>query len=307
MTVWQPPIDEAAPLIRRILVATDFSESARRAVSRAAQLAHENDAHLHIVHAQPDWDLFSKSGSANAAHYREVAEHAERALGEELAFVEGRFKLRVTGETRTGRASEVLRSTMAAASPHLVVAGARGEHDSGTLSAFLGGTALKLAAFSECPVLIVRNAGEEPYRVSLAAVEGSGASALLIVRWARALARKGECHLVHAFDAPYVARLRQRGVADETIRACTEEARQSATHFVDEVLNACGEAGQSLNAHLVCGEPVSAMLRELTRCNPDVAVVGRHEHPPRELHLKSFGSVALRIAYHATCDVLVVP
>jgi nucleotide-binding universal stress UspA family protein len=299
---------EGAPMqVRRILAATDFSAAAHLAVVRAGQLAQQNDAHLHVVHAHPDWDLFSKSMSGKAEHYRAVGEEAERALGEELRYVRSTFGVQATGETRMGRASEVLHSAMGEVSPHLVVIGARGEHDSATLAPFLGGTALKLIAFSGVPVLIVRKPASKPYAVSMAAMESSSASALAVVRWARALAIDGECHLVHAFDAPYVGRLRKHGISEETIRACTEEARQSATHFVDEVLRGYEESKQRLNAHIVCGEPVSAVLAEIERCKPDVAVVGKHEHPPRELHLRSFGSVALRIAYHAACDVLVVP
>jgi nucleotide-binding universal stress UspA family protein len=49
------------------------------------------------------------------------------------------------------------------------------------------------------------------------------------------------------------------------------------------------------------------VLAEVGRCKPDVVVVGRHGHPPREHRLRSLGSVALRIAYHAAGDVLIVP
>jgi nucleotide-binding universal stress UspA family protein len=49
------------------------------------------------------------------------------------------------------------------------------------------------------------------------------------------------------------------------------------------------------------------VLAEVDRCKPDVVVVGKHGHPPREHLLRSLGSVALRIAYHTAGDVLVVP
>jgi nucleotide-binding universal stress UspA family protein len=288
-------------------VATDFSPAARAAVWRAGQLAQQNDAHLHLVHAQPDWNLFSKAAPAGPENYRVVGEHAESALADELRNLESVFGIHVRGETRMGRASEVLHSATAEVSPHLIVVGARGEHDSPSMAPFLGGTAFKLIAFSAAPVLVVRQAGSGPYVVSMAAVEGPSASALTLVSWARALAPAGECHLVHAFDVPYVARLRQRGVSETDLRACEQEVRASATNFVNEVMSSYGESKHRLHAHLVCGEPVGAVLAELERCKPDVAVVGKHERPPRDQRLRSLGSIALRIAYHAACDVLVVP
>jgi nucleotide-binding universal stress UspA family protein len=303
----QPVREGAAGNVRRILASTDFSPAARLAVWRAGQLARQNGAHLHVVHAQPDWDLFSRLAGGKPEHYRAVSEHAARALADELRYLEGTFGIQPTGETRMGRASEVLHTMMAEASPQLIVVGARGEHDSPTAAPFLGGTGLKLIAFANVPVLVVRHPGAKPYSVSAAVLESSSASALAVFSWARSLTLDGECHLVHAFDAPYAARLRKQGTAEGAIHACVEEARQSATHFVDEVLSGHGDSKQRLSAHLVCGEPVSAVLGELERLRPDVVVVGKHEHAPRDMHLRAFGSVALRIAYHAACDVLVVP
>jgi nucleotide-binding universal stress UspA family protein len=303
-----PPVrDGPSGSVRRILAATDFSPAARLAVWRAGQLAQQNNAHLHVVHAHPDWDLFSKCAGGRAEHFHAVGEDAERCLSDELRYLEGTFGIKATGETRMGRASEVLHKMVAEASAQLVIVGARGEHDSPTIAPFLGGTALKLIAFANVPVLVVRNPGTQPYSVSAAVLESSSASAFTVFSWARSLVSEGECHLVHAFDAPYVARLRKQGIDEASIHACVEEARQSATHFVDEVLTGYAESKQQLSAHLVCGEPVAAVLGVLKHIKPDVAVLGKHEHSPRDMHLRAFGSVTLRIAYHAMCDVLVVP
>lgn len=296
----------AANIVRRILVATDFSAAAHLAVWRAGQLASQNDAYLHLVHARPDWNLFAGSSPSAADHYRAVTEHAEQALTEELSFVEKTFGIHARGETRIGRASQVLRSAVAEVEPHLIIAGARGEHDSRTLVPFLGGTALKLIAFASSPVLIVRKPGVGPYTVAVAAVEYSTAAAHRVVLWANSLLREGDCHVVHAFDLPYLERIRKRDVPELAIRVRTEEVRKTAQAFVDEVLNEVAASGKRLHAHLVCGEPVGAVLAEIDRCRPDLVVVGKHEHPPREHLTAALGSVALRIAYHAPGDVLVV-
>ena len=298
---------QSAAVLKRILVATDFSPAARLAVWRAGQLAKANDAYLHLVHAEPDWNLFAGSVPAGVEHYRAVAEHAEQALGEELAYLEATFGIHARGETRMGRASQVLRSAVAEVEPHLIVAGARGEHDSPTLAPFLGGTALKLITYTGSPVLIVRKPGVGPYAVAVAAVEGSCPAARELVLWAKALLGEGDCHIVHAFDVPYVERMRRRGMSETAIQSCSEEVRKAAQSFIEGVLDMGVGPGQRLHGHLVCGEAVGALLAQIDSRQPDLVVVGKHEHPPREHHIGSFGSVALRIAYHAPGDVLVVP
>lgn len=294
-------------VLKRILVATDFSAAARQAVWRAGQLAKQHGAYLHLIHAQPDWNLFARSSSSGAEHYRAVVEHAEQALREETAYIEATFGIHARGETRMGRASQVILAAVAEVEPHLLVVGARGEHNTPAMAPFLGGTALKLIAYAGSPVLVVRKPSAAPYTVSVAAVESSSAAARALVQWAKALMGEGDCHIVHAFDVPYVERMRKRGVSETAIRLCTEEVRNAAKGVIDEILNDGAGSGQRLHGHLVCGEPVGAVLAEIGRCQPDLVVVGKHEHPPREQHLSALGSVALRIAYHAPGDVLVVP
>jgi nucleotide-binding universal stress UspA family protein len=302
-----PEVERSAAVLKRILVATDFSPAARVAVWRAGQLARQNDAHLDVVHAQPDWNLLAGSAPAGVEHYRAIADHAQQALGEELAFLEATFGIRARGETRVGRASQVLRTAMAEFQPHLIVAGARGEHDSPARAPFLGGTALKLIAYAGAPVLVVRKSATTPYRAAVAAVECSGATARKLLSWARSLLKEGDCHVIHAFEVPYVERMRRHGVTDAIIESCSEDVRAAAKRFIDAVLDESNGSGQRVHAHLVRGEAVAAVLSAVDRLQPDLVVVGKHEHPPRQQLTSALGSVAMRIAYHAPSDVLVVP
>src|SRR3569833_2144778 len=49
--------------VSRILAATDFSAAGEAALSRAGQIAAEQGAELRIIHATPDWNLFSNRAS----------------------------------------------------------------------------------------------------------------------------------------------------------------------------------------------------------------------------------------------------
>ena len=295
-----------APVLKRILVATDFSQAGRRAVWRAGQLARMHDASLHLVHARPDWNLFCRSSAAANEHYRGISEHAEEALKAELEYLQATFNLHVRGETRMGRASEVLTSAIAENDPNLVVVGARGEHDTPPAAPFLGGTALKLIAQTDRPVLMVRKEGKGAYTVTLAAVDDSQETARRLVAWATSLLGHGDCHIEHAFDAPYVERMRALGITEAIIDACTLEARKAAQRSVDAVLSGGAGEGQRLHAHLVCGETIASVLAEIARCRPELVVVGKHQNTPLESATRFVGTNALRIAYHAASDVLIV-
>lgn len=291
--------------IKRILVATDFSSAARLAVWRAGQIARDHDAALQLIHVRPDWNLFSKTSSTSAEHYQAISQHAEEALRSELEYLERTFGIVARGDTRMGRASEVLAAAVAETEPHLFVIGARGEHDSCAQSPFIGGTALKLMAQTDSPLLLVRKAGSGPYGSLVTAINDQSEISCKLIEWSTTLLTQGDCHVVHAFDAPFVARMRARGIADSEIRKSTESARRDAISCVEE---AVGQAGidNRLHAHVVCGEPISALLGEISRCQPDLVLVGRHRRVPRESSTRFVGTIAWRVAYHAPSDVLIV-
>jgi nucleotide-binding universal stress UspA family protein len=233
-------------------------------------------------------------------------EHAENALRLELAWLETTFGVTARGENRSGRASEVLRSVVREIEPHVLVAGAHGEHYTPEMAPLLGGTALKLIASAPVSTLIVRGA-DGPYRNALAAVETSSDRARALIQWAHALIEDGDCHIVHAFDVPYAERLRAHGMAEARLRECQAEARQSADSVVDELVAAIEAKHLRLHAHLICGKAVSAVLAAIESLKPDLVILGKHQHPARELRLATLGGTALRIAYHAPGDVLIVP
>jgi len=295
------------PRVSRILVGTDYSPAAHRAVCRAGQLARQLGATLQLVHAQPDWNLFSRSSAATTAHYEAVLHHADETLRAELAHLRQAYGLNVRGENRVGRASEVLVRAVTDAEPHLVVIGARGEHEAAGLAPYLGGTALKLIALAPCPVLLVRTAGEPPYRSCLAAVECADVPPSCLVRWAKVLMPQGECHAVHVFEVPYAARIRAQGVAAATLEAWGEEFRRRVGRMLDDMAGEESTAQVHVSAQVIGGEPLRAILAEIKGRHPDLVVLGKHRRMGRDTSGSSLGSVAQRIAWHGSGDLLVIP
>lgn len=293
------------PILKRILVATDLSPAGRRAVMRAGQLARQWEASLFLVHARPDWNLFSRWRPAAQDSYQDVAKSSDEPLRSLLSAVESEFGVHAQCHSRIGKASHVVAAMVAELQPHLLVIGARGEHEGRGPDPCLGGTALKLLTRIETPLLIVRAAGAAPYASALVAIDVPGPLSRRAVLWGSSLVGDGECHLVHAFDVPYLERMRLRGVDEAVIERRRRQAQEAAKLTIREVVGAA-EGNARLRSESIPGEPVGAILDSIERIRPQLAVVGKCELQPAHVQSGPMGGVGFRIAYHAPADVLVL-
>jgi nucleotide-binding universal stress UspA family protein len=291
-------------LLNRILVATDFSAAGRKAVTRAGQLASQHNARLHIVHAKPDWKLFSRWTISRPEQYEAVTERAERSMNAELDWVSAEFGVAPTQETGTGRASTIIADAARGYRPSLIVVGARGEHQPRISPESLGGTTLKLLLHTDCPLLLVRGWDLKPYRASLAAIHDSCDLSRRIVLWASSLVGNGHCHLVHAYEAPYFERI--LASTDEAAAHACELAAETVAHRIVQEMAAAAAPTAQVHPHAVKGRPIPTMVTEIARYQPTLVVLGRQElglNATRE----PFGTDGFRMAYHCPVDTLIVP
>ncbi len=272
---------------------------------RAGQLARQWEANLFLVHARPDWNLFARWPPASQDSYRDVAQSADDPLRDLLAELEGKFGVHARCDSRMGKASNVITAAAAECMPHLVVIGARGEHDTCGPEPFLGGTALKLLSHIDLPLLVVRGSGETAYTTSLVAVGIPSALSRRAVLWASGLVRDGDCHLVHAYGVPYVERMRLRGISQAVVDARMRQAREAAESTPPDIVGAA-EGSARMHVHAVNGEPVATVLAEVTRHAPQLVVVGKRESQASVADYGSMGGVGFRIAYHTPTDVLIL-
>jgi nucleotide-binding universal stress UspA family protein len=293
------------PVLKRILVATDLSAASQRAVVRAAQLARQWEANLFLVHARPDWNLFSRWRPATQDSYQDVARSADEPLRRIVAMIRSEFGVQAQCHSRVGKASNVVAAMVAELQPHLLVIGARGEHEAFGPNPCLGGTALKLLMRVETPLLIVRGPGAVPYSLALVAIDVPGTLSRRTVLWGSGLVADGECHLVHAFDVPYLERMRLQEVDEVVIERRMRQAEEAANVMVREALGAA-EGRAKLYPEAIQGEPVGALLGRIERMAPHLVVVGKSEPQAPQGQCRPMGGVGFRIAYHAPSDVLVL-
>jgi len=292
-------------LLERILVATDFSPASRLAANRAARLASHYHADLFLIHAAPDWKLFSRWTCASEAHHAALRAHAQEALQGEVSRLANEFGVHARSTIELGRASRVIAQTAVEYRPTLIVAGARGEHQPMISPESFGGTTLKLLLHTEYPLLLVRGWDPKPYRVSIAAVHDTCDTSKRVVLWASSLVGSGHCHVMHAYEVPYIERTRASGVSDAAIRECLL-ATESAAHRIVSDLTAAAAQEAHLHEHVVRGNPLGCLVTEIARHQPTLVALGRQEANVAESQ-EPFGTEGLRMAYHCPVDTLVVP
>lgn len=290
------------PILKRILVATDLSTAAHRAVMRAGQLARQWGADLYLVRVRRNWNLFAGGRDTCSEGHEPIAQSADSRLPAVLAGLEANFGVHAQCDFRLGRTSNIIAAMVAEHDPHLVVIGVRGEHDTGEIGPCLGGTALELLTRLEQPLLLVRGATAAAYTTSVVALDISSALSQRTVLWGTGLVQGGDCHVLHAYDMHYVERSK-RAVIDGQRQM--RQAYEEAITRVQEALCAT-EGAVRIHRHAVRGEPVATILAEITLHAPQLVVIGKRDPQAPRVQQRMMDGVGFRIAYHAPVDVLII-
>jgi nucleotide-binding universal stress UspA family protein len=258
-------------IFKRIIVGTDGSDSARRAVDHAAVLAGKLDAELIVMHAlakprKPprDRDRVTASYDIGASILRDAA-----------AWYGDRVEVRSL--LREGPAADALVAAAREEDADLLVVGNRGL---GTRKLLIGNVPARTAHRAPCSVLIVHTTDSmdtEPYGKALLATDGSPTAARAVALGGAVAAAVGaEIRLVHVGEP-------SRGAA-----LLSEAARS---------------LGVAALGKTVGGEPASRIV-ELARAEGcDLLVVGNKGMLGARRFMTSIPS---RVARHAPCHVLLV-
>jgi len=290
----------------RILAATDFSVAGDAALSRAGQIAAQQGAQLHIVHATPDWNLFSRHTLMAQQHYTDISRNAEVLLKRAKDRLMSEHSIQVIADVHQGKASQVIARCITQYQPGVVVLGAHGEHAGENSQIALGATTMKLMSQVDVPLLLVRQAKAHPYRTAVAAIGPSTEQARRIVHWANVITAGGHCHVVRTYEVPYLERLKLSGVSHDAIASCYEDAEVAARYAADPPW-AGEETAATIHMHLVRGAPLPSVLSEIDRQAAQIVVIGRHEQNPLTPDHPLMGCTGTQIAYHCPVDVLIVP
>ncbi|MDO9386460.1 MAG: universal stress protein [Thiobacillus sp.] len=292
------------PSIRCIVAATDFSEFSERAMRRAARIAQQHNAELHLLHVVRPLDLYpSLTLTPDAfSHSDQELQQAEQTRVETMATaLSAQFGIRVLPVTRIGRAHTEIAGYVQEVAADLVAAGARGE--STLMDLFLGSTASRLLRVATCPVLIVKNPVDEPYRKVLAAVDFSPVSAAVLSH-AFALADGARVETLHVLGSEVEQRLRKAKFVRVDLSDWLARQRADVEKELDALL-APLEKGAPTGRLVRPGFPPAVICQSIEDGQVDLVVLGRHGYGGG-LQDWLLGSVSKDVAHAATCDVLLI-
>jgi len=285
--------------LRAIVVATDFSEGAERAVRRAALIARERGLTLDLLHVVSEpalervrtWfqdrtdlvdrltaDACQSLDASAAALAPETPAHTQLAVGDVATEIE------------------------AASGPDvLVVMGARGE--SGLADIFFGSTAERVVREAAGPVLVVRAEPREAYRNVLVGVDLESSCGALL-RDAAGLVPQARITALHAYQVPFEGALRRAGVREEEIERHRASALMEALDGIAALGRDAVGDGRKLIAAGERGEPARLLVQHAKRIDADLIAVARRSRSRIQAML--IGSVARRVVADADRDVLVL-
>jgi nucleotide-binding universal stress UspA family protein len=134
-------------MFERILVGTDGSESATRAVAKAVELARRDGAELIVVHAHPDPNV----GYALASDVSPTLERVKAIMNEIETKLAADINVRTV--VRQGDAASVLLDVAEEEKAGLIVVGNKGM--TGTRRFLVGSVPNRVSHHAECDVLVV--------------------------------------------------------------------------------------------------------------------------------------------------------
>ncbi len=283
-----------------VVVATDFSESAKRAARRGALIAQQLKAELHLLHVVQPLDIYP--GADPAADFRMNHEQVIQAavktrLDALAASLHKEFAIQVVSATRLGRAHTEIAGYAAAKTAFLVVTGTRGEN--ALLDLLMGSTASRLLRLATFPVLIAKNTAVEPYQSAIAAVDFSPGSSH-VLELSHAVASSARIEVLHVYDTDHDDRMREAGMDEAYILGRQEHVLKDAEKHLD--IELAGMNYGNTTRHVLAAHPAAAICKRASALHADLIVIGRHgKSGMQELLL---GSVSKDVTHAAECDVL---
>lgn len=307
-------VPKTAAAFRHILVATDFSESARRALCDALALAVENDARLSVIHVlQPDIQYAALENPPEIDLDRIDAERQLKDLVNELQ-PERHID---TILLKHGPVPEAVASVIQEEEIDLLVIGTRGR--GGLRKLALGSVAEELLRVSPCPVMTigpkadVAAAAREPgfHTILFATDFGKGSTKALPLALALAKAHQSKLILLHMLSpmpatTGSLSAYAPGPVAANELQEWEKVSRQRAIKQLKECLPA--ETGLAQEPEYVVGADFlpEGILTAVDRFKVDLIVMGANRtHSARTAAHLPWAAVH-EVVRDAPCPVLTV-
>jgi nucleotide-binding universal stress UspA family protein len=276
-------------LLDRVLVATDFSDGAERALRRALQAPLGPKATVTLAHVLPK-DI---PGQLRAQAIRDAEARLAALVAGHRAEASATVELRA--EVLEGAPAKQLVRRASELDAELLVLGRHGRRP--MVDFFVGSTAQKVLRQGAVPVLLVRTSADTSYQRVLVglALESGAPRVLKASRLVAPAAAVEAFHASHVLFEDYVA------LSGDLSLIYREEAIREATTALESLVTKC-----RLDASIAVkgGDARVLLLEEAQAYGAQLMVVGTHAR--KGLERLVLGSVAEWILARAPTDVLVV-
>jgi len=290
--------------LERLLVATDFSATARSGLDWAIEVAKTHDATIDLVHAL----LVPNRATDFVPSPPDFSESLQEAASGRLSEVTEEVKqtgVSVNSELRLGVASQVILQAASDLDSDLIVVGTRGL--AGLKHLLLGSTAERVVQQAPCPVLTVHPGDIDQHRrirrILIPTDFSEDASSI----HEAALTLLGELKpdagiiLLHVYHLPY--EYTAYG-AIPTSLDYFKDVEGAAEDRLAELAQPLRERGVSVETMAKEGYPPEIIVDEAENAGADLIAMGTHGRSGLA-HLL-LGSTAERVVQHAKCPVLTV-
>ncbi|MCB9186383.1 MAG: universal stress protein [Flavobacteriales bacterium] len=173
--------------IDRILVPTDFSETANLAINHALDVAKRFNAEISLIHVLEKGAYQGIFAPSRKTEFNEL-ESAQARLQEDANRIEEEHGINVTQEVVSGRIYEEIVRAADEVGADMIVMGTHGA--SGWEEFFVGSNAFKVVTQSSCPVLSIQEQAKNPECLNIILPLDSTPETRQKVRYAVTMAKK---------------------------------------------------------------------------------------------------------------------
>ena len=282
--------------MKRILVATDFSERSDRALRRATLMARQSGASLTIVHG-----LDNDRPPRIVEREKREAESLLSELADTLQTVD---EVTCSARVILAEPSQAILQSAREYSPDLLVIGPHRRQI--FRDVFVGTTAERTIRAANCPVLMANAAPVGSYRHVVVTTDLSEVSRAAIDAFLRLeIAIQARQSALHIFDAPALRLALSHELPKDEREEYLEECRAAAARELTAFMTSA--KAPDLHPLLryegnIASHEILAAAKET---GADLIVVGTHSK--RGLERLLLGSVTERVLRDSTIDVLAIP
>ncbi|MDR0933648.1 MAG: universal stress protein [Burkholderiaceae bacterium] len=292
---------------RRILVASDMSESSALAEIRAAKLCRRFGFRgVELVNVQDTKfaSMVDQVLGGDKRSHQLVAEQAKKDFAPLMERLSKEFDIDVSLKVLFGRPSVEIARYAGESGACMIVTGAKRPGIGKNF--FIGNTPDRLLHVTPVPMLIVRKRPDNLYQHALIPIdfsENSKYAARVAVKMMVPRARKT---LLHAYNIPDENLMHYANVSSDIIGKFRRKAKESAEAAMAELVASLGGDKDSRISQVIeYGEPQKVIEDYVNANNPDLIIMGKQGRSQLERLL--LGSITRNTINATACDMLVVP